>query len=134
MQYRLIRPFTLLQITLNYTADVVLHRMAKKTKAKAKGTAATPLPLAMEPEDKTLVDDLLVQLDSRDQTVQQESARVLNEMALDERAGEIEGRPKQTAKDRFQARQVSPVLVLANFELKIVGQESCCSSSEFSTG
>lgn len=89
--------------------------MAKKTKGKNKGNAATPLPLAMEPEESTLMDDLLEQLDSRDQTVQQESAKVLNAMVLDEKAEEIEGRPKQTAKDRFQARQVSSTLVLVEF-------------------
>ncbi len=87
--------------------------MAKKTRGKSKATTTTPLPPTMEPEGGTLVDDLLAQLDSRNQTVQQESAKVLNEMDLDKKAEEIEGKSKQSAKDRFQARKVNLVFVLA---------------------
>lgn len=83
--------------------------MAKKNKGRSKASPAVSLPAAptMEPEDDDLMNDLLAQLDSRDRTTQEESAAVLNEMQLDKQAEELEGKPKQSAKSRFQARQVS---------------------------
>ncbi|KII88574.1 hypothetical protein PLICRDRAFT_110259 [Plicaturopsis crispa FD-325 SS-3] len=50
------------------------------------------------------MDDLLAQLDSRDSTVQTESANVLNEMQMSQEADMIEAQPKQDAKSRFAAR------------------------------
>jgi len=67
----------------------------------------------MGPEDDTLMDDLLAQLDSKNQTVQQESAKVLNGMILEERAKEMEPKPKPSAKDRFQARLARKAAAIA---------------------
>ncbi|KAJ6496633.1 hypothetical protein C8R47DRAFT_349375 [Mycena vitilis] len=64
-------------------------------------------------DDDGLVDDLLAQLDSRDETVQQESANVLNDMQLNEQADEIEAASKQDAKSRFKARQARKAAALA---------------------
>jgi OTU domain-containing protein 6 len=65
-------------------------------------------PDIVSPDDDSdeLMKDLMLQLDSRDKTVQAESRAVLNEInmnkELDHQAGE-----KQSTKTRFQARQVS---------------------------
>lgn len=78
-----------------------------------------------------LMNDLLAQLDSRDETVQSESANVLNEMQLNQQANEIETSGKQSAKSRFQARQVMkaqslniPVL------LSSIGSKNCGSCTD----
>lgn len=60
----------------------------------------------MDNAQDELMNDLLTQLHSRDETVQSESANVLNEMQLNQQANEIETSGKQSAKSRFQARQV----------------------------
>ena len=63
----------------------------------------------MDTPDDDLMNDLLAQLDSRDQNVQMESAQVLNEMNLNEKADKIEATTsKQDSKSRFKARQVCP--------------------------
>lgn len=67
-------------------------------------------PPAIMNEDSELMDDLLAQLDSRDQVVQTESANVLNEMNLNAQADSIEASSRQDAKSRFKARQVSALL------------------------
>ncbi|KAJ7685140.1 hypothetical protein DFH06DRAFT_30874 [Mycena polygramma] len=64
-------------------------------------------------DDDGLVDDLLAQLDSRDETVQQESANVLNDMQLNKQADQIEAASKQDAKSRFKARQARKAAALA---------------------
>lgn len=56
-------------------------------------------------DDSELMDDLMAQLDSRNQTVQAESAAVLQAVAQ-------EANSKQDAKSRFQARQVTISAVL----------------------
>ncbi|KAJ7097970.1 cysteine proteinase [Mycena belliarum] len=58
-------------------------------------------------DDNELMDDLLAQLDSRDETVQQESANVINEMQINQTADASETASKQDPKSRFRARQVS---------------------------
>jgi len=84
--------------------------MTKKNKAKSKHA---PDVLDINPltdsngDDDDLMNDLLSQLDSRDQTVKEESTTALNEMKLEKQANELEVKPKRTAKDRFQARRVS---------------------------
>jgi OTU domain-containing protein 6 len=80
--------------------------MAKKNKLKK---AVNSFPEASPPidDDDGLVDDLLAQLDSRDEVVQQESANVLNDMQLNQQADQLEATSKQDAKSRFKARQVS---------------------------
>lgn len=72
--------------------------------AKSKRTRLTkpfvppPEPVAGNVDDDGLMDDLLNQLESRDQTVQQESAILIQEITQDR---------KKDPKSRFQARQVS---------------------------
>ncbi|KAF9564685.1 cysteine proteinase [Agrocybe pediades] len=59
------------------------------------------------------MNDLLAQLDSRNETVQAESANVLKEMNLNAQADAIESKPKQDAKSRFNARQARKAAALA---------------------
>ncbi|PPQ78090.1 hypothetical protein CVT25_015624 [Psilocybe cyanescens] len=67
----------------------------------------------MNEDDSELMDDLLAQLDSRDQNVQAESANVLNEMNLNAQADLIEASSRQDAKSRFKARQARKAAALA---------------------
>ncbi|KAJ7470718.1 hypothetical protein FB451DRAFT_1400284 [Mycena latifolia] len=64
-------------------------------------------------DDNELMDQLLSQLDSRDETVQQESAAVLNEMQINKQADQIEAASKQDPKSRFKARQARKAAALA---------------------
>ncbi|KAJ7940683.1 hypothetical protein B0H13DRAFT_25410 [Mycena leptocephala] len=86
--------------------------MAKKNKLKK---AVNSFPEASPPidDDDGLVDDLLAQLDSRDEVVQQESANVLNDMQLNQQADQLEATSKQDAKSRFKARQARKAAALA---------------------
>jgi len=86
--------------------------MAKKNKLKK---AVNIFPEASPPidDDDGLVDDLLAQLDSRDEVVQQESANVLNDMQLNQQADQLEATSKQDAKSRFKARQARKAAALA---------------------
>ena len=64
----------------------------------------------MAEDDEELMNDLMAQLDSRDKTVQSESANVLNEMQINQQADAAEeARKKQDPKIRYQARQVSAI-------------------------
>lgn len=74
----------------------------KKNKLK-KAISPTQPPLAPHVDDD-LMDDLLAQLDSRDQTVQLESAAVINDIQKAET--DIESHTRQDPKSRFKARQV----------------------------
>ncbi|KAF8212283.1 hypothetical protein K438DRAFT_1806285 [Mycena galopus ATCC 62051] len=85
--------------------------MGKKTKLK-KALDILPSPPPPD-EDDGLMDDLLAQLDSRDQTVAQESANVLNDMQINEQAEALEAAAKQDAKSRFKARQARKAMALA---------------------
>jgi len=82
--------------------------MAKKNKSKKSSTTQILSPVNVD--DEELMDDLLAELDSRDQTVQTESAAVLQEITeshtvvVEEPSSQTE---KQDAKGRFRARQVS---------------------------
>ncbi|KAJ3515800.1 hypothetical protein NLJ89_g1526 [Agrocybe chaxingu] len=80
---------------------------SKKNKAKKVSPRQTTHPLIMSQDTDELMNDLLAQLDSREEAVQAESAQVLNEMNLNEQANAIEKGKKQDAKSRFQARQVA---------------------------
>jgi len=73
--------------------------MAKKNKKAAR----LPTPPPMDSLDDDLMDDLLAQLDSKDKTVQQETAKVLTEVSA---ASEPASGPKKDARSRFEARQV----------------------------
>ncbi|KAJ7774777.1 hypothetical protein B0H16DRAFT_1508341 [Mycena metata] len=85
--------------------------MGKRNKLKK---ALDVFPSSPPPDDDgDLVDDLLAQLDSRDETVKQESANVLNDMQLNKEADQLEGASKQDAKSRFKARQARKAASLA---------------------
>ncbi|KAJ3573971.1 hypothetical protein NP233_g2091 [Leucocoprinus birnbaumii] len=86
--------------------------MVKKNKSKSKAAPLPPAPVA-DPVDDDLMDDLLAQLDSRDQTVKQESAAVLDEIHIQKQAEQLEQKPKQSAKNRFQARLARKAAALA---------------------
>jgi OTU domain-containing protein 6 len=76
----------------------------KKVLSPSQPTASPP----MAEEDQDLMNDLMAELDSRDKTVQSESANVLNEMQINQQATAAEeARKKQDPKSRYQARQVS---------------------------
>ncbi|KAJ6547516.1 hypothetical protein B0H19DRAFT_1166076 [Mycena capillaripes] len=86
--------------------------MGKKNKLK-KAVDIFPHMSPPADDDDGLVDDLLAQLDSRDETVQQESANVLHDMELNKLADQIDGSSKQDAKSRFKARQARKAATLA---------------------
>jgi OTU domain-containing protein 6 len=94
--------------------------MAGNKKNKSKKTASrlpTPPPIAND-DEVDLMNDLLDQLDARDQSVQIESAKVLNEMNLKEQAEQLEVTSKKSsAKDRFKARQVRKVEERCTFDV-----------------
>ncbi|KAJ6502594.1 hypothetical protein C8R45DRAFT_1092420 [Mycena sanguinolenta] len=71
--------------------------MAKKSKLK-KALDILPSPPPPQDDDDGLMDDLLAQLDSRDQVVAQESANVLNDMQIQKQAENLDAAPKQDAK------------------------------------
>ena len=83
--------------------------MAPK-KSKSKKTVTPPKPAPPPPQvvvdDDTLMNDLLAQLDSKDEVVRQESATVLKEMEVNEIANDLDHAPKKDNKARFKARQV----------------------------
>jgi len=75
--------------------------MSGSKKNKIKKQSALPPPV-LNQDDDHLVDDLLAQLNSRDQTAQAEPANSLND---------ISETPvqKQDVKSRFKARQVTQI-------------------------
>jgi OTU domain-containing protein 6 len=75
----------------------------KKTLKKTFSPSSKPTPTASpEIDDNELMDDLIAQLDSKDQTVQNESAKVLQEMEINQQALAAE---KKDSKSRFLARK-----------------------------
>ncbi|KAJ7905444.1 hypothetical protein B0H14DRAFT_3850381 [Mycena olivaceomarginata] len=85
--------------------------MGKKSNKLKKALDVFPNP---PPDaDDGLMDDLLAQLDSRDETVAQESANVLNEMEMNKQAEQLGTTSKQDAKGRFKARQMRKAAALA---------------------
>ena len=105
------------------TADTHPHRMGSKKNKVRKVFAPTSPPTidanahaindnpTADDDDEHLVDDLLTQLDSRDQSVRRESATVLGEVRARQAA---QASPPDKAggngsgKVRFKARQVRP--------------------------
>lgn len=82
----------------------------KKVLSPAQST--TPPPMAQD--DEELMNDLMAELDSRDKTVQSESANVLNAMQINQQANVAEpARQKQDPKNRYQARQARKAAALA---------------------
>lgn len=78
--------------------------MGKKNKLKK---VLNPSPSdANDADDDELVDDLIAQLESRDQTVQAESATVLQEVSAQRAASSRQDSTSSSSKARFLARQV----------------------------
>nr|VWO98664.1 PUM-HD domain-containing protein [Ganoderma boninense] len=90
--------------------------MAQKKNKSKKSTPPQPAPPLPEDlaNDDALMDDLLAQLDSKDEVVRQESATVLKEMNVDEVAKELDNAPKKDSKARFKARQAKKAAALAD--------------------
>ncbi|KAI9064361.1 cysteine proteinase [Trametes sanguinea] len=87
--------------------------MAKKNKLKKMLSPPTPAPVETTVDDDELMDDLLAQLESRDDSVKKESANVLNEMQIDKVADQLESAPKKDPKARYKARQARKAAALA---------------------
>jgi OTU domain-containing protein 6 len=97
----------------------------KRNKTKKSGSQNTPPQfIVMNPDDNRnddddLMNELMLQLDSRDQNVQRESAAVLNQMNLNNQPDQTGTHNKQSAKSRFQARQVNHIVAPSHFTLKL---------------
>lgn len=85
--------------------------MAGSKKNKQKKLVSPPQDLPTPPVDDELMDDLFAQLDSRNETVQAESAIVINEVQ-NRQAESAASRPKMDAKARFKARQARKATAL----------------------
>lgn len=80
---------------------------SKKNKIKKVFAPSTPPPSNAVDDD--LVADLLTELDSRNKTVQQESATVLEEIQTQQVVQASAADKAGSSKNRFKARQVRPV-------------------------
>lgn len=78
----------------------------KKAFSPAKALAPQDPPAEPIIEDDGLMDDLFAQLDSKDKTVQEESATILQEADMNAVAESLDSAPKNDSKNRFRARQV----------------------------
>ncbi|KAI0646983.1 cysteine proteinase [Trametes meyenii] len=88
--------------------------MGAKKKIKKIISPPPPAPTAdTTVDDDDLMDDLLAQLDSKDESVKQESATVLNEMQIEKVADQLESAPKKDSKARHKARQARKAAALA---------------------
>ncbi|KAF8959043.1 cysteine proteinase [Flammula alnicola] len=89
--------------------------MAKRNKLKKMTsppqTTASTAPI-MGQDDENLMNDLLAQLDSRDQTVQKESAHLINDLNTEQDATKLEASEKKDPKSRFKARQARKAAML----------------------
>jgi len=83
---------------------------SKKNRVKKvfASTLTAPNDNAIDDNTNSLVDDLISELDSRDQTVQRESATVLEEIQTRQQseATQAAGPDKTGSKNKFKARQV----------------------------
>jgi len=88
--------------------------MAGSKRAKLKkvfSPTPTPPPV-VNADDRELMDDLMAQLDSRNEEVQAQSTAVLTGMQINQQADlqrHVEKQDANFAKSRFRARQVSQV-------------------------
>ena len=80
-----------------------------KLKKMLSPPAPAPPPVDTNVDDDELMDDLFAQLDSKNETVKQESAAVLSEMNIDKVADKLDSAPKKDSKARHKARQVGPL-------------------------
>ncbi|CAL1704853.1 unnamed protein product [Somion occarium] len=83
----------------------------KLKKALTPSQPAEPEPPAVE--DEELMDELFAHLDSKNQTVQTQSATVLNDMNISQIATDASNAPKQDSKARHKARQARKAAALA---------------------
>jgi len=81
---------------------------SKKNRVKKVFAPSSSPPPSNALNDNALVDDLLTELDSRNQSVRQGSATVLEEIRA-RQAAEASPPDKAGSKTRFRARQVRPV-------------------------
>ncbi|KAI0336458.1 cysteine proteinase [Cubamyces sp. BRFM 1775] len=84
-----------------------------KLKKMLSPPAHAPPPVEANVDDDDLMDDLFAQLDSKDESVKQESATVLSEMNIDKVADKLESAPKKDSKARHKARQARKAAALA---------------------
>ena len=85
---------------------LLLATMGSKKKTKKGASQLPPVEPPPAVQDDDLMDDLFAQLDSKDQTVQAESAAVINEMSLNDAVDDAETKAKQDSKSRHKARMV----------------------------
>ncbi|KAI0664881.1 cysteine proteinase [Cubamyces menziesii] len=85
-----------------------------KLKKMLSPPAPAPPPVETNVDDDELMDDLFAQLDSKNESVKQESAAVLSEMNIDKVADKLESAPKKDSKARHKARQARKAAALAD--------------------
>jgi OTU domain-containing protein 6 len=100
----------------------------KKSQSPLKTTETPPQVLANDDDD--LMNVLFAQLDSRNPTVQAESATIIKEIQCDAQANRMEGNNKQDAKARFKARQVSTATSTIALRYIATGKEGSCTGSD----
>jgi len=89
--------------------------MAGSKRNKMKKFHPPTQPITSLPDDEELINDLMAQLDSRDKTVQSESANVLNALQINQQAN-MSGasQQKKDPKSRYQARQIRKAAALTD--------------------
>ncbi|KAL4265245.1 OTU domain-containing ubiquitin thioesterase [Pleurotus pulmonarius] len=91
--------------------------MAKKKKAAAPRATTPPIPILDNADDEDLMNELLAQLDSKDNSMDTESVKVLNDMQLNKQADNIDrdnaNGKRKDPKGRFIARQARKAAALA---------------------
>ncbi|KAK0459682.1 uncharacterized protein EV420DRAFT_1537170 [Desarmillaria tabescens] len=85
----------------------------RKSKLRKTGNSLPPPP-PPGVDDDDLMNELMAQLDSRDQTVQTESATVLQDMTLEKDVESSEKPQGKRSKDRFKERQARKAATLAS--------------------
>lgn len=98
---------------------------SKKNKAKKVVSHFQPPSPVNAVDDNELMDELMAQLDSRDKTVQEESANIINEMQIKKAVDTPEPQTpsivstesRQSSKSRHQARQVRYLVTVFNLYL-----------------
>lgn len=107
---------------------------SKKNKTKKITSQLPPIEQPPIAHDDDLMDDLFAQLDSQNQTVQAESAAVINEININSGVDDTEAKHKQDSKSRHKARMVCDHArnlrtdrCLINL---LLGEESCSFSGE----
>ena len=102
-------------------------------------TPSPPAAAESALNDDDLMDDLMAQLDSKDEAAKSETATVVAEMQPDKVVEQAETAPKQDSKSRHKARQVCPSVPPCTSSIAadiapFAGTESCCASPAVCTG